>query len=417
MDLFEFLDQSVSPYHTAQAARHALLAAGFEEVQAATSQAPGRYFTLRGGKSLFAWIHPEGAAPDAFQIVSAHTDFPALRVKTEPFFARHGSRFISAHPYDGPNVASWIDRDLGLAGLVYTNGDAGVEASLIRSPLTCRTIGVPTHMRAENSGPNPQTDLHGFIGADRGQSKEENWALVLEGTGVTGTPIEHELFLHDRAEASSFGEAAAYVSGGRLDNLISCHSALSALIASKDATLPHVPMVALFDAEEIGSGTWLGAKSPLLERILRQIAGDRFEAMVERSAQISLDVAHAVNPLSPELFDSTDGPRAGSGPVTKYGTRGNYTYNAHLMAQIRRLATRAEIALQSFTYRADRGQGGSLGPHSSTALAIRSVDIGVPIFAMHSIREACARSDIDDTTRLMEAFLSEPCGFADSVSD
>ncbi|MGC3940773.1 hypothetical protein ACOTTU_23475 [Roseobacter sp. EG26] len=417
MNLHEFLDKSVTPYHSTRAVCDWLESAGFSEVANSAEQAPGRYFTVRGGKTVFAWVVPDNREADAFHIVSAHTDFPSLKIKSEGYFSKMGCHFLAVHPYDGPNLASWMDRDLGIAGLAYFKEENSVAAKLIHSTLKCRTLGVPTHMNAGKAEPNAQTDLHCLFDTGDALTPEAFWETLLAGTGQQGVPLEHDLFLYDTAKSSTVGKEDAFVSGARLDNLISCFAAISALTSRDWTGGMCIPVVALFDAEEIGSGTWLGAKSPLFEKVLAGIGGDNLDEMIGKSAQISLDVAHALHPLSPELFDSQESPISGSGPVAKYGIRGNYSYNAHLMAHLKMLAGESGINMQSFTYRADRGQGGSLGPHSSTALAVRSVDIGVPIFAMHSVREACARADIDASTTLLSAFFETPCPFDNNQSD
>ncbi|TPW32402.1 hypothetical protein FJU08_05220 [Martelella alba] len=407
MKLIDFLNQAVSPYHTVTTAIALLETAGFERLIPEAPAKPGKHYTVIGGKTLFAWIAPEQA--DAFHIVSAHTDFPSLRVKTEPYISRLGSHFLAIHPYDGPNLARWMDRDLKLAGRIYVSDKGRVRPKMIAPDLGFRTIGLPTHMSPGGDAINAQTDLHAFFGTGKALSPETFWEML---TGDdNGQPLEHDLYLHEAAGASHFGVDDGFVSSGRLDNLISCFSALSALAGTKSATGNTIPMVALFDAEEIGSGTWLGAKSPLLENLLKKLGGDDVTAMIGRSAQISLDVAHAVHPLTPELFDSQKSPMMAGGPVCKYGIRGNYAYSANLMAQIRLLASQIDCPLQQFTYRADRGQGGSLGPHSSTALSIRTIDLGAPIFAMHSIREVCAEADVTATTGLISAFLAASAFF------
>ncbi|MBW4708995.1 hypothetical protein KX928_14490 [Roseobacter sp. YSTF-M11] len=417
MNLHDFLDKSVTPYHSTRAACDWLRDKGFLEVDTPQPQTPGKYFTVRGGKTVFAWGVPDGPQASAFHIVSAHTDFPSLKIKSEAFFSKMGCHFLAVHPYDGPNLASWMDRDLGIAGLAYFEEEGSVKPKLLEPPLRCRTLGVPTHMKANKSEPNAQTDLHCLFDTGEALTEEDFWQTLLAGTGQEGVPLEHDLCLYDSATSSTFGKGDAFVSSARLDNLVSCFSAISALTSGDWSKGSSIPVVALFDAEEIGSGTWLGAKSPLFEKVLAGIAGGNYEAMIGRSAQISLDVAHALHPLSPDLFDSQDTPIVGSGPVAKYGIRGNYSYNSHLMAHLKMLAGAEEMNMQSFTYRADRGQGGSLGPHSSTALAVRSVDIGIPIFAMHSVREACSRADIDAATSLIGAFFKAVCPFENNLSD
>ncbi len=418
MALHDFIDRSVSPYHVVETTRSILSDNGFQEVSSSEGLAPGKYFVVRGGKCVFAWINRGPAPVHAFHIVSVHTDFPALKVKSQPFKLGDAGNLVATAPYDGPNLATWVDRDLGIAGMTYCAGETKPVAALVKSDLTVRTIGVPPHLRAEKAGPNPQTDLHCFMGGPKGLSEENAWEMLLRGTDATGVPLEHDLFLYDKTNSTRFGQDQAYLSSARLDNLASCYSALEAL-TNDSLDLPDgvVPVVAFFDAEEIGSNTWLGAKSPLLGNLLRQIAGPEYEQVLGRSGHVSLDVAQGVNPLAPEIFDSPDTPHVGSGPVLKYGLKGNYTYNAHLMAHIKMLGRDIGQNLQAFSYRADKGQGGSLGPHISTNLPVRSVDIGTAIFSMHSIREACSISDIDDVTRLMRAFFEKNLPFDDACGD
>jgi aspartyl aminopeptidase len=396
-----------------------LTAAGFEPLREAERWAPkpgGGYFTIRGGKTLIAWRQGQKPAAEAgFRIIAAHTDSPVLKLRPEPFMATRGGGYLMTEVYGSPLLHTWLDRDLGLSGAAFFQSKSGeVKSVLIALPeMSVRAVSLAPHLKQgkkiEELSINTHKDLPVLFNADAGNAKERLEAELARLAGDWGALISLDVYLSDKQPASLIGADSEFISAPRLDNLHSSFAALKALIAAP-AAIEHSAVAALYDAEEIGSRTWSGAQSNVLDAVLARIGGaDGAEALLRakaRSVLLSADMAHAEHPSFPDATDPAHAAQLNQGVAIKSGARGNYAIGPSASAWFSLVCADADVATQRFMYRCDHGAGSSVGPIVSSAIGIEGVDVGAPMLAMHSIRELAGARDLAPTIAAYSSALA-----------
>jgi aspartyl aminopeptidase len=428
--LLAFCDASPSPYHACATAAALLTEAGFSRLaeDAAWPDGPGRWFVVRGG-TLVAWANRPGhKAHDGFRIVGAHTDSPNLRVKPQPDVVRAGVRQIGVEAYGGVLLTSWMGRDLGLSGRVAVrrNGQ-GVAIRLVRVDRpVCSIPQLAIHLDREVNSKGLLVDAQHHLTPIWGIEPPPGST----GTAATGTDglagfVAHELgvaagdvlgwdlMLHDLSPGAVVGRDDELIGSARLDNLASCWAAVEALaeVAEGPGEGP-VPLVCLFDHEEIGSTSDRGAASSLLptllERSVHARGGDReaFHRAMARSACLSADMAHATHPNYADLHDPEHRIALNGGPVLKANANVRYATDAPGGALVALAAEKAKVPLQRFAMRSDLPCGSTIGPITAAALGITTVDVGMPQLAMHAAREHAGSHDPAHYRALLAAFLS-----------
>ena len=409
LDLISFIDASPSPWHAVASAEQRLQAGGFARLDEAARWAltpGGRYYTVRGGASLIAFI--VGARPPAevgYRLVGAHTDSPGLRLKPRPALGGEGLARLGVEVYGGPILASFADRDLALAGRVMLRTAAGPRARLLRieRPLL-RLANLAIHMNREvnESGLkfNKQTELPLLLGQLADAAEPEATLRALLATAAQAEPGElmsWELCAYDTQPGSLWGAREEFIASRQLDNLASCHAALSALVATKapDASC----VAALFDHEEVGSESAAGAGGSFIADVLARIgiaAGldeeDRRRALAQ-SFCVSADMAHAWNPNFPAAYEPDHKVRVNGGPVIKTNANQRYATEAATAARFMACCEAAEVPCQQYAHRSDLGCGSTIGPIVAARLGLPCVDVGSPMWAMHSARESAGAED------------------------
>ncbi len=407
--LLGYLDASPTPWHAVAGAEALLQAAGFQRLEETARwqlEAPGRYYVTRGDTSLIAFVTGQGPlAETGFRIVGAHTDSPGLRLKPRPGLDGDGLWRLAVEVYGGPILASFADRDLGLAGRLMVRTSDGPVAHLVRfdKPLL-RLPNLAIHMNREVNEQglkfNRQSELPLVLGlATAGREAEPQLRELL----ATAAQVEvwdilsWDLAAHDLQPASLWGAADEFIASGRIDNLASCHAALQALIASPTAA--PTCMVALFDHEEVGSGSATGAGGSFAADILQRLclqAGldgeDRHRAMAA-SFFVSADAAHAYQPNFPAAYEPGHKVMVNGGPVIKTHVGQRYTTQAVTAARFMDLCEQAGVPYQQYAHRADLACGSTLGPILAAGLGIPGVDVGAAMWAMHSARESAGSRD------------------------
>ncbi len=420
--LLAFIEASPSPYHAVAAATEALVAAGFRRLDetAAWRSVAGRYFIERGG-SLVAWVVGPNASPqEGFRIVGAHTDSPNLRIKPRPDTGSAGYRQLGVEVYGGALLNSWLDRDLGLSGRVALRSAGGspdsrlvrIDRPLLRVPQLA--IHLDRGVNENGLKLNPQAHLTPIWGL--GPVDERRFVTFLANElGVTTDAIlAWELMTHDLAPPVLLGEHRELISAPRIDNLLSCWAAVESLVAcageiSDAHSHPHVPVICLFDHEEIGSESANGAASSLLPTVLERIsmtldgAREDFHRGLAASICVSADGAHATHPNYPERHEPGHHIHLNAGPVIKLNANVRYATDATSSAQFKLACERAGVAWQEFVVRTDLPCGSTIGPITAARLGVPTVDVGVAQLAMHSARELCGSAD----PALFVAALSE----------
>jgi aspartyl aminopeptidase len=416
-DLLAFLDASPSPYHAAATVAARLEAAGFERRDERAGWASGgRAFVVRGG-SVVAWDASGGAdrLDGGFRIVGAHTDSPNLRVKPRPDTGRVGARQLAVEVYGGALYNSWLDRDLGLSGRVALRDDpaAPVLVRVDRPLLRIPQLAIHLDRGVNENGVKLNAQQHLVPMYGLGPVRDGSFVDLLAGElGVTPADVvTWEVMLHDLTPAALLGIDAELVSSARLDNLLSCWAATEALVRAEPGA--GVPVVCLFDHEEIGSTSATGAAGTVLPTVLERIslAAGRDRAGHLRSLAgsfcVSADGAHATHPNYPERHEPGHHIALGGGPVVKVNANVRYATDTPGAARFQLGAERAGVPVQHFVTRTDLACGSTIGPVTAAQLGITTVDVGVAQLSMHSARELCGAADPPRLVAVLTEVLGE----------
>ncbi len=419
-DLLSFLQESPTPFHAVDAACERLKAAGFhtlDEQASWSALTPGGYFVDHQDSSLVAFVVPEHK-PRSFHIVGAHTDSPNLRLKPLAGYAKEGYSQLGVEVYGGALLNSWLDRDLGISGLLHLReSDNRTTSHLVRvDEPVCRIPQLAIHLDRE-------VNDKGLV-LNRQEHLPPVWGLVEQGKSFVNwlsqlTNLEPErivamdLMLHDLSAPTTGGANREFIFSARLDNLAMCHAALYALMDAHQAGVEGtcMPVVALFDHEEVGSQSATGAASPLLPHVLERVThGLRMSRIhyleaLSRSRCISADMAHAVHPNYPERHEASHRPRLGGGPVLKQNAQQRYATSGALAAYFAQLCADVEVPVQRYVARTDLPCGSTIGPITATLLGIPTVDVGNPMLSMHSSREMASSVDPASMTRVLTRFF------------
>lgn len=420
LGLIEFLKASPTPFHaTAALARH-LQAANFKPLDERENwhlDAGGRYYVTRNDSSIIAFqLGHQPLVEHGIRLVGAHTDSPCLRVKPQPELQRQGFWQLGVEVYGGALLAPWFDRDLSLAGRVTFSRDGRIESRLINFVQPIAIIpNLAIHLNREaNQGwaINAQNELPPVLAQIPTQETPDFRALLAEQLGhehelVADVILDYELSFYDTQPATLMGLHGDFIAGARLDNLLSCYAGLQALLRAGST---ETCILVCNDHEEVGSSSTCGAHGPFLNQVLQRILPrDREESLMRtlsRSLFVSADNAHAVHPNYPDKHDSNHGPKLNAGPVIKINSNQRYATNSETAGFFRHLCLAEEVPVQSFVTRSDMGCGSTIGPIIASQLGIRTVDIGLPTLAMHSIRELAGSHDLTHLVKVLMAFYA-----------
>lgn len=403
-DLLGFLDSSPSPHHAVATVVERLGAAGFhvgEHRDVDTTVFSMERGAIHRGGAVIAWSWPNGSLPEnGATIIGAHTDSPCLRLKPNPNSRTAGCSLLEVEIYGGVLLNSWLDRDLGVAGVVHT-GDGSTRLVRDGRPLA-RIPQLAIHLDRDVNEKGlvlgRQTQLRPIWSLDQGD-------FLGEVLGIDERqPTSFDIVLYDVNPASRVGHGGDMITSGRLDNLVSCWAATGSLVAHA-GTRPLI--VCLFDHEEVGSQSTTGAAGPILESVIDELLRSRshlerrFEFM-RSSLCISADNAHALHPNYPERHDGNHSPLLNGGPALKFNANQRYATSSRGAALLRTWARDGALPLQEFVSNNAMPCGSTIGPITATRLGIETVDVGVPQLAMHSARETCG---VDDPARLRDLML------------
>lgn len=416
-DLLDFIDASPSPWHVVASASQRLLARGYKQLDEAGRWrlAPGgRYFVVRGGSSLIAFVvGSQPLAESGWRIVGAHTDSPGLRLKPRAAHAAEGVLRLGVEVYGGPILATFADRDLSLAGRVHLRGAGGTRLLRFAEPLV-RLPNLAIHMNREVNEQglkfNKQSELPLILGLlEPGAAAEGRlYDLVARELGVAAADIAScEFAVYDTQPGVFWGAEREFIADSQLDNLASCHAALTALLASENPAATAV--CALFDHEEVGSGSAVGAEGSFLADVLRRVAAhfgldeeDRQRAAAQ-SLFISADMAHAWHPNFPAAYEPQHHVQVNAGPVIKTNANQRYATDGATAARFLALCEQAGVPCQQYAHRSDLGCGSTIGPIVAAGLGLPTVDVGCPMWAMHSLRESAGVLDHGYMTAVLGA--------------
>ncbi|MEC7582528.1 MAG: M18 family aminopeptidase [Pseudomonadota bacterium] len=423
-ELLDFLESSPTAFHAVAALKSMLLDSGFtalsEEEQWDLAEGHN-YFVTRNDSALIAFRHnSQSLLGEGLRLTGAHTDSPSLKVKPNPEVYRQGYVQLGVEVYGGALFAPWFDRDLSIAGRVHYKSRRGeLRSALIdfSDPIAV----IPSLAIHLNRGVNDSRSINAqkeLVPLLSQPGKEEDFdfnELLLQQ--VKNQPahrsaqeiLAHELFLYDTQAASLIGLKQEFISSARLDNLLSCFLACKALVNCKNT---HASLLVCNDHEEVGSVSSSGAQGPFLKSVLERLVHccggetDLLSRIVAKSSLISIDNAHGVHPNYLERHDDKHRPVLNSGPVIKLNANQRYASNSHSVALFKSICDNVKVPFQSFVMRNDMACGSTIGPITSAETGINTIDVGVPTFAMHSVRELAGSKDAYNLYKVITSFYT-----------
>lgn len=415
--LCTFIDDSPTAYHAAANLAKMLDEEGFaclEEKNAWNVQAGGRYYVNRNGSSIIAFVIPD-RRPKGFHMVAAHSDSPCFKLKEAAEIAVDDLYLkLNVEKYGGMILSTWLDRPLSVAGRVVFRGEKGMESRLVNLEKDAAVIpNVAIHMNRDmNKGVeyNPQTDMEPIIGGADAKGvylKELAKQAGVEESEILGA----DLFLYNREKCRCIGIDDAFLAGPRLDDLECAFAGMTALL--KEKPTEYINICAVFDNEEIGSGTKQGADSTFLKDVLERACGrleidaEEYRCMLADSFLISADNAHALHPNHPEKADITNRPALNGGIVIKYHGSQRYATDAFSAAVMKDICKRAGVPYQAYANRSDIVGGSTLGNISTAQVSVNTVDIGLAQLAMHSSFETAGSEDIGYLIQALRVFYQD----------
>lgn len=421
-DLLTFLDASPTPWHGVATMKKRLDAAGFEALDEREdwSLAANRgYYVIRNGSSIVAFRTGQRDVTTAgIRMVGAHTDSPCLKVKPNPELRRKGFFQLGVEVYGGVLLNPWFDRDLSLAGRVTVQDEDGtVRDTLVdfRKPVAF-IPSLAIHLDREansNRTVNAQTDLPPVM-MQRPDNDSTRFTDVLSEqiAAESGLKVRkvlgYELNFYDAQAASFVGLREEFIASARLDNLLSCYIGLQALLS---ASGDEAALLVCNDHEEVGSMSAEGAQGPFLSAVLERWCGAGKARAVAHSMMVSADNAHGVHPNYIDRHDENHGPILNQGPVIKVNHNQRYATNSRSAAVYRHISDELGLLHQTFSVRSDMGCGSTIGPLTAANLGVTTLDIGVPQFGMHSIRELIGAGDGFTLYRVLTEFMQRKAIF------
>jgi len=419
--LLDFIKNSPTPFHAVDHIHETLHTAGFERLYEADSwslRAGGSYYVIRNDSSIIAFTM--GAAPavdTGIRIVGAHTDSPCLKVKPQPEIFKDSYLQLGVEVYGGALLNPWFDRDLSLAGRVsYVTTDSVIKHALVDFGYPLATIpSLAIHLDREanlNHSIDAQKHLPPIL-LHVSENETKTFREVLFDYMIAQDPeskivdvLDYELSFYDTQAPEVIGLNHDFIAGARLDNLLSCYVGLMSFLESgEDVSC----LLVCNDHEEVGSQSTSGAQGNFLRSVLDRIAGNTedYARIVDRSIMVSTDNAHGVHPNYADKHDNRHGPVLNEGPVIKYNANQRYASNSETGAMFRLLCRQEEVPVQSYVVRSDMQCGTTIGPITSTITGIKTVDVGVPTFAMHSIRELAGRYDAYYLYKVLRRYFNQ----------
>lgn len=419
--LFQFIDGSPTCYQAVDRIGKRLVQAGYRELSEKEPwqiAAGERYYVKRNDSSLIAFSIPKQKETEAlskgFHIVAAHSDSPCFKLKEKPELTVEKQYLKwNVEKYGGMILSSWLDRPLSVAGRVVVKKQEKLVTTLVNVERDVAVIpNLAIHMNRDmNKGVeyNPQIDMQpcvGSIGDQGGYLK-----LLAEEAGVEERDIlGQDIFLYNRDRCKRVGIEEEWICGPRLDDLECVYGALEALLLSESLSGDYINMLAVFDNEEVGSGTKQGADSTFLKDVLARIRSglhigeEHYQCMLADSFLISADNAHAVHPNHPEKSDPENKPYLNEGIVIKFHGSQRYATDAYSAAVMKDICHQAQVPHQVYANRSDIIGGSTLGNILMAQVSVNTVDIGLPQLAMHSACETAGAKDIEYLIRALQAF-------------
>jgi len=451
----DYVNETGSPYHCVSACSKLLQAAGFKELPDGgrwSLNKGGKYFVTKGGADVMAFVvGGKFAAEDSgFSMIGAHTDSPCLRLRPNSKMSSAGMLQVGIQTYGGGLWHTWFDRPLGFAGKVVTRSAAGqLSEQLVRVAEPVMLIpNLAIHLQTadERKAFNINTETHlqpvlcsSFFDDEEskqdedkkeektGDKKEDSATarhhkallqLLAQELGCEPSEIvDADLCLMDAQPSNLVGLYKEFISSPRIDNQLSTWGAIQGIcdFAADESSVKEAKDISIavsFDHEEVGSQSYTGADGETLpawlERVLTGLEVPPAERpeVYSKSYLISADCAHGVHPNYMAKHQAEHRPSFHRGMVIKTNANQRYATTPLTAAVFREVCKRASVPVQDFVVRNDSPCGSTIGPIISSKIGVRTIDVGIPQWAMHSCRETCASSDALHMLNLCKAFYS-----------
>lgn len=415
--MLKFIEKSPSAFHAVENVKKMYLEKGYAELdekEAWNLKKGGKYFAVRNQSAIVAFAIPKDEI-SGFHMASSHSDSPTFKVKEKPEMAVEDHYIkLNTEKYGGMIHSTWLDRPLSVAGRVTVLEDGKVVSKLVNVDKDLLVIpNVAIHMNRDvNNGVslNPQVDLLPLFAGDG--KKDTFMKTVAKTAGVKADDIlSHDLFLYVREKGRTLGRDGEFVLSPKLDDLQCVYASATAMAETEPVN--YINICAVFDNEEVGSGTKQGADSTFLEDVLCRISeglsltGSDYLRLIADSFMISADNGHAVHPNHPEKADPTNRPYINGGVVIKYHGSQKYATDAMSAGYLKSLCLEAEVPCQTYTNRSDIAGGSTLGNISTAHVSVPSVDIGLPQLAMHSAVETGGTLDTEYAVKMFKVFFGK----------
>ena len=424
-EVIEFIDESPSTYHVVKNCSDILDENGFERIMPREKweiKKGGKYFLKKSSSTIIAFtVGEDFDVKNGFKIFGAHTDSPCFRIKPNPEIITENVVRLNTEVYGGPILSTWFDRPLSIAGRVIVKGENSFFPRTVKIKIDEPLLTIPNlaiHQNREvNNGVkiDKQNDVLPVISLINKNFEREGYLerIILEKTGIKKEDIiDFDLYLYATEKGCLLGANEEFMSSPKIDNLASVYTGLIGLLEAEE-NQDRINIFVAFDNEEIGSATKQGADSNYLLNTLERISlalglsrGD-FLQMLESSYILSADAAHAAHPAHLGKTDPTNRGKINEGISIKISAKQKYTSDGYSIAVIKQLIEGTEIQIQPFVNESNELGGSTIGPISSTHLDIYGVDLGVPMLAMHSVRELCGIFDVFYLKELAKEFFSK----------
>jgi aspartyl aminopeptidase len=406
--LLSFIKASPTPFHAVEQMSSKLEDAGFQclkEADAWQCSNPGKYYVTRNDSSIIAFTLGGDLAEQGFRMVGAHTDSPCLKVKPNPEIIKESYLQLGVEVYGGVLLNPWFDRDLSLAGRVsYVTKNGDMDNALINFEKPVAVIpSLAIHLDRdanEKRKVNKQQHIPPILmkmpndNSGTPDFREMLLRILLKQHPESSAEkvLEYELSFYDVQAPAVIGLHQDFIASARLDNLLSCYTGLMSLLSADEN---QNCLLVCNDHEEVGSMSAAGAQGQFLRCVLERLCStpEELARAIDQSMMISADNAHGIHPNYADKHDSNHGPVLNQGPVIKVNANQRYASNSETSAAFRYICEEADVPVQAFVVRTDMACGSTIGPITASEIGVRTLDVGVPTFAMHSIRELAGRWD------------------------
>ena len=413
--LLKFIEKSPAAFQAVTEMTKRLDKEGFEELKEEDHwklKKGGNYYVTRNHSAIIAFSIPQKPVWK-FHIMASHSDSPTYRIKEQPEMSveKHYTK-LNIERYGGMIPETWFDRPLSVAGRIIIEENGQIKDQLVNIDRDLMIIpNLAIHMsRSSNESKqlNPQKDLLPLCGGNL--TKDGFEEMIAKESGVEKEDIlSYDLFLYNRMRGTTLGINEEFVAAPKLDDLECAYSSIEGMLNAK-LSKDYVTVCAVFDNEEVGSGTKQGAGSTFFPEVLKRISylcgknEEEYYMAVADSFMLSADNAHAVHPNYQDKTDPTNRPYINEGIVLKYNASQKYTTDANSAALVKYLCKKEKIKCQVFFNRSDMLGGSTLGNILTGQVSIKAADIGLPQLSMHSTYETAGCKDLDDMITLMESF-------------